>query len=266
MRAITSYPSDLSEGEWEIISDLLPAPEKLGRPRSVDMQAVVNAIFYILYAGCAWRMLPHDFPAWQTVYYYFRRWREDGTWEHLNAKLQQWVRVSENRHPLPSAAIIDSQSVKYAAPHRESVGFDGGKKVNGRKRHILVDTLGLVLMVVVTAASCSEREGARKLLARLAQRKQYICNRLARIWTDAGYSGEKLMRWVRDVYLFVLEVTSHPANSKEFVPVPKRWVVERTFGWFNNWRRLSKDYEVLPETAEAFIYVGMVRLMLKRLA
>jgi transposase len=149
--------------------------------------------------------------------------------------------VGEGRYLLPSAAILDSQSVKYAAPHKKAVGFDGCKKVNGRKRHILLDTMGLVIMVVVPAASYPERQGARKLITRVMQRKQYVCDRLARIWVDAGYTGENLMCLL---------------NKCRFVPVPKRWLVERTFGWFNNWRRLIKDYEILPETTEAFIYIS----------
>jgi transposase len=266
MRAPTSYPSDLTQAQWEIVSELLPPPSELGRPRSVDMQAVVNAIFYILCAGCAWRMLPKNFPAWQTVYHYFRRWRIDGTWEQLNTKLQRWVRLNEDRHYLPSVAIIDSQSVKYAAPHKQAVGFDGGKKVNGRKRHILVDTLGMVLMVVVTAANYSERQGAIQLLIRLKQCKRLVFEHLITIWTDAGYKGQPFTRLVMDSFRLVLEILERPSKSRQFTLVHKRWVVERTFGWFNHWRRLSKDYEILPETTEAFIYAGMVRLMLRRLA
>jgi transposase len=211
-------------------------------------------------------MLPHDYPAWQTVYYYFSRWCKDGTWERLNTKLQKWIRIQENRHYLPSAAIIDSQSVKYAAPHRQAVGFDGGKKVNGRKRHILVDTLGMVMMVVVTAANYPERQGAIQLLTRLKQRKQFVFERLVKLWVDAGYEGKAFTQLVMDSFRLVLEVLKRPGKSQQFELVHKRWVVERTFGWFNHWRRLSKDYEILPETTEAFIYAGMVRLMLKRLA
>lgn len=164
-----SHPSNLTPDQWELLQSLIPPAKLGGRPRSVDMQTVINAILYILCAGCAWRMLPSDFPSWKTVYHYFRAWRNDGTWERINHKLHQWVRVSENRDASPSAAILDSQLVKTATPAAIEVGYDSAKQTKGRKQHLLVNTLGLVLMVVVTAANVPERAGAKLVLARLHQ-------------------------------------------------------------------------------------------------
>lgn len=261
-----SYPSDLTSEQWELLSTLMPQENPASRPRCVDLRAVMNAIFYILCAGCAWRMLPHDFPNWQTVYYYFRKWRLDGTWEKMNHKLQQWVRVCEDREPNPSAAIIDCQSIESGTMVSQDVGFDSGKLVKGRKRHFLVDTLGLVLMVVVTSASESDQAGARKLFAKASKQISERLTRLVCIWVDAGYQGEGFMKWVMDTYRWILEVVRRPTGAKGFVLLPRRWVVERSFGWFNWCRRLSKDYEILPQTHETFVQVAMIRLMLKRLA
>ena len=178
-----SYPTDLRDEQWELLSSLIPEENRGCRPRCVDLRAVMSAMFYILCAGCAWRMLPHDFPKWQTVYYYFRKWRMDGTWEHINHKLQQWVRVSEGREPNPSAAIVDCQSVENGTMVSQAVGFDSGKLVKGRKRHFLVDTLGLVLMVVVTSAYESDKAGARKLFAcannRISGKRSYAVRLIA---------------------------------------------------------------------------------------
>jgi putative transposase len=224
----------------------------------------MNAILYVLRAGCAWRMLPSDFPKWKTVYHYFRVWRLDGTWEQVNYQLHQWVRVSEDRASSPSAAILDSQSVKTATPAAIAVGYDTAKQVKGRKRHLLVDTLGFVLMVV-TAASVPERAGAKLVLGR-PQQVRHRVSRLVLIWVDGGYSGREFSHWVMDTYRWVLETVLRTDAVKGFVPIRQRWKVERTFGWFNWCRRLSKDYEILPETAEAFIYIANIRLMLRRLA
>lgn len=266
MRATNqSYPGDLSDEQWELLARLIPPAKVGGRPRSVEMRSVINALFYVLCMGCAWRWLPHDYPAWQTVYHYFRTWRKDGTWERIHHQLYQWVRVSESRDTSPSAAVLDSQSVETATMVSLAVGFDAGKKIKGRKRHLLVDTLGLVVMVVVTAASVTEWEGARQVFASVDQIRERF-PRLARIWVDGGYRGEDFMRWVMDTYRWVVEVVLRRNTAKGFEVLPRRWVVERTFGWFNWCRRLSKDYEVLPETSQAFIHLAMIRLMLKRLA
>lgn len=189
----------------------------------------------------------------------------DGTWQRVNHQLHQWVRVSEDRDSSPSAAILDSQSVKSATPAAIEVGYDAAKRVKGRKRHLLVDTFGLVLLVVVTAASVSERAGAKLLLAQLEQVRHWF-SRLVVIWVDGGYSGSDLSKWVMDTYRWVFETVLRTEQVKGFVPIPQRWKVERTFGWFDWCRRLSKDYEMLPETAEAFIYIASIRLMLRRLA
>jgi putative transposase len=260
-----SYPSNLTQEQWELLEGLIPPAKSGGRPRSVDMQAVINAILYILCAGCAWRMMPSDFPHWKTVYHYFRAWRIDGTWERLNHTLHQWVRVSENRAVSPSAAILDSQSVKTATPAAIEVGYDSAKQIKGRKRHLLVDTLGLVLMVVVSAANVPERVGAKLVLARLHSVRPWV-KRLVVIWADGGYKGQEMMQWVMDSYRWVFQAVLRTDDSKGFVPIAQRWKVERTFGWFNWCRRLSKDYEILPQTSEAFIYVANIRLMLRRLA
>ena len=261
----SSYPSNLTHDQWKLLESLIPAAKPGGRPRSVNMQAVVNAILYILCAGCAWRMLPSDFPGWKTVYHYFRVWRMDGTWEQINHKLHQWVRVSEDRHPCPSAAILDSQSVKTATPGAIDVGYDGAKQTKGRKRHLLVDTLGLVLMVVVTAANVPDRAGAKLIFARMQGVRSWV-HRLVMIWVDGGYQGQNFMQYVMDTYRWVIEPVLRKDANKGFVPIAQRWKVERTFGWFNWCRRLSKDYEILPQTSEAFIYVANIRIMLRRLA
>jgi transposase len=238
-----SYPSNLTQDQWELLEPLLPAAKPGGRPRSVDLQAVVNAILYVLCAGGAWRMLPNDFPNWKTVYHYFRLWRIDGTWVEVNHHLHQWARVSEDRESSPSAAILDSQSVKTATPAAVCVGFDAAKHIKGRKRHILVDTLGFVLIAVVTAASVGERAGAKLVLARLELVRHWF-KRLVLIWVDGGYAGVDFRKWVMDTYRWVFEAVLRNEPVKGFVPIRQRWKVERTFGWFNWCRRLSKDYEI----------------------
>ncbi len=260
-----SYPTDMSDAQWELLLPLLPAAKAGGRPRSVDLRAVINAIFYIVVAGGAWRMLPHDFPKWQTVYHYFRAWRLEGTWEKIHTQCVEWERTIQGHEAVPSAASMDSQSVKTGLPTAITIGFDGGKKTKGRKRHLMVDTLGLVMMVVVTAANVSDQAGARLLFNRLAAVPERI-TRLVRIWVDGTYEGVDFMRWTMDTYRWILETIKRSEAAKGFVLLPKRWVVERTWGWLNWSRRLSKDYEVLPETSETFIYVAMIRLMLRRLA
>jgi putative transposase len=219
----------------------------------------LNAIFYIVRSGCTWRMLPHDLPPWKTVYHYFRLWRKDGTWERINSALRVEVRVAAGREPEPSAAVIDSQSVKTTETPGVR-GYDAGKKVNGRKRHLLVDTLGLVLMVVVHAANIQDRDGARLLLEKARGRFP----RLRLIWADGGYTG-KLVDWVKTLCLWVLEIVKRSDDVKGFQVLPHRWVVERTFGWLGRYRRLSKDYEGLPESSEAMIYIAMIHLMVRRL-
>jgi len=260
-----AYQSDLKDQEWELIAPLLPAISTVGsrgRPQEWPLREILNAIFYIVKAGCVWRLLPHDLPPWQTVYYHYRKWSKDGTWERMNEALRLMVRQEAGRQEQPSAAIIDSQSVKTTAIPGIR-GYDAGKKVKGRKRHIAVDTLGLLLVVVVTAANVQDRDGAKLLLARLGQTPASL--RLQLIWADGSYGG-KLVNWVKETFRYLLEIVKRNKESQGFEVLPHRWIVERTFGWLNHYRRLSKDYEELPENSEAFIYVAMTHLMVRRLA
>ena len=260
-----AYPSNLTFDQFDLICALIPAARPGGRPRSVDVWEVLNAIFYVLCEGCRWRALPGDFPNWQTVYTYFRNWRKDGTWVSIHDRLREWVRVDEERAASPSEAIIDSQSVKSAAMVSEAVGFDAGKLVKGRKRFLAVDTLGLVLRVLVTAANVGEREGGKQVLKRVKHMGKAV-SRLHTVWVDGGFDGRPFMHWVMDVCRWIVQVVLRPQERKGFVLLPKRWVVERTFGWLVWCRRLNKDYELLPVTAETWIYLAMIRIMVRRLA
>lgn len=260
-----AYPSNLTYAQYEFLSDLIPEPKRGGRPRQMDMWEVLNALFYVLVEGVRWRALPGDFPAWQTVYTYFRNWRQDGTWLKIHDQLRDWSRIEQERHPSPSEAIIDSQSVKSAAMLEQDVGFDAGKKIKGRKRFITVDTLGLVLRVWVTAASVTEREGGKQVLKQVKQMGQKV-SRLTTIWADGGFEGEPFMQWVIEVCRWIVQVVLRPEQTKGFVLLKKRWVVERTFGWLMGCRRLVRDYELLPETSETLIYLAMIRIMVRRLA
>lgn len=260
-----SYSTNLTQEQWELIKPLIPPSLPGGRPREADIWEVLNAIFYVLYEGCRWRALPGDFPNWQTVYTYFRNWRLDGTWVRIHDRLREWTRIDNDREPSPSEAIIDSQSIKSAAMVTQEVGYDKGKNVKGRKRFLTVDTLGLVLRVLITAASVGEREGGKQVLKKVKQMEPSV-SRLHTIWVDAGFDGNPFMRWVMDFCRWIVQVVLRPKESKKFVLLPKRWVVERTFGWLTWCRRLNKDYELLPETAETFVYIAMIRIMVRRLA
>ena len=260
-----AYASNLTQAQFELLKPFIPPAKPGGRPREVEIWEVFNAIFYVLCEGCRWRSLPGDFPAWQTVYTYFRNWRKDGTWVRIHDRLRDWVRVDNDREASPSEAIIDSQSVKSAAMVSQEVGFDGGKLLKGRKRFLTVDTLGLVLRVFVTAANIGEREGGKRVLKRVNKMGQGV-SRLHTIWVDGGFDGEPFMRWVMDFCHWIVQVVLRPEQTKGFVLLKKRWIVERTLGWLVWCRRLNKDYELLPETSETFIYLAMIRIMVRRLA
>ena len=261
----TSYPDNLTRGQFELLEPLLPAAKPGGRHREVDLWEVLNAIFYILTNGCKWRALPKDFPKWQTVYTYLRNWRQDGTWRRIHDQLREWTRVSELRAASPSELIIDSQSAKRVAMVSQAIGYDAGKQVKGRKRFITVDTLGLILRVLVTAANVPEREGAKQVLKQVKDMGEKV-SRVHTVWADGGFSGFPFLQWVMDVCHWVLQVVLRPEQTKGFVLLKKRWVVERTFGWLGWCRRLNRSYEYLPETEETFIYLAMIRIMVRRLA
>lgn len=256
------YPTDLDDTQWLRIRPYLPAEARTGRPREHGWRTILNGIFYILQGGCSWRMLPRDLPPWKTVYHYFRLWRKDGTWERLNRILREKVRLKFGKKRKPSATILDSQSVKTSEGGLER-GFDAGKKVTGRKRHTLVDTLGLLMKVVVTAGNVQDRDGAKRLLEELAEQKDAI-NRLELIWADGSYRGA-LIDWVEKLFGWKLEIVDKPKDQPGFQALPKRWIVERTFAWLVRQRRLARDYERLPDTSAAFIYIAMIRLMLRKL-
>ena len=260
-----AYSSNLTQEQFELIEPLIPPAKPGGRPREVDMWEILNAIFYVVVQGCKWRDLPSDFPPHSTVYTYFRNWRIDGSWVAIHDRLRAWVRADNDRPESPSEAIIDSQSVPTATMVNKAVGFDKAKHTKGRKRHTAVDTLGLVLRVKVTAASVPEREGGKQVLEAVYQMATMVA-RLFLIWVDGGYSGLPFAKWAMDRFRWVIQVVLRPEQTKGFVLLKKRWVVERTFGWLNWYRRLSKDYERLPASSEAMIYISMIRLMLRRLA
>ncbi len=258
------YPTDLTDEQWQILRKHLPGPSHRGAPQTVCRREVINAILYIVRGGCAWRLLPHDLPRWKTVYGIFRAWRIDGTWQRIHDALRDMLRRREGRQTSPSAAIIDSQAVKTTEVGGPR-GYDAGKEINGRKRHVVVDTLGLLLAVVVHPANVQDYDGAVLVLALLGQLKARF-QRLKVIFADSAYGRNSLPEAVKQAFGWVLQTVLRPVGIKGFVVLPKRWIVERTFGWLGRYRRHSKDYERNTATSEAMIYITMIHVMLRRLA
>ncbi len=256
----THYPSDLTDAQWICLRRHLPLATAL-RQRRHSLRRVFDAIFYLLRTGCPWRFLPADFPPWQVVYYYFRRFRLDGLWAGVLAALRQAERVRVGRNPQPSAAIMDAQSVKTVEESARISGYDGHKRVKGRKRHVLVDTLGLPVSISVTPADVHDQVGARCLLAGLKP----LVPRLQKIWADGAYAGKELARWCRENGGWEVEIVGRDPETQGFAVQPRRWVVERSFAWLVRNRRLRIDDERQVQTSETLIEVAFIRLLLRRL-
>ena len=255
------YDTSLTDAQWAYLKPMLPKPAIRGRP-SIDRRRILDAVLYLIKCGCPWRYLPTDFPAWKTVYHVFRQWIRNHQWAALNDALRTLVRQTHGKRSRPTAAILDSQSVKSAG-HGGRVGYDPGKRIKGRKRHLVVDTLGLVLGVAVTPASTTERDGAQQVLGRVLGWFTW----LRILWVDGGYTGATFAQWVQGLRpKLAVTVVKRSDATVGFKGLPRRWVVERTFGWLMRQRRRVRDYETTESSAEAWIYIAMIRIQLRRLA
>ncbi len=258
-----AYPTDLNDTEWAQIAPYLPGKSQLGAPRQIAWREILNGIFYVVKNGCSWRSLPHDLPKWKTVYHYFRQFRLTGLWERLNHQIREAVRQKAGRAARASAMIVDSQTAK-SAEGGEKRGFDGGKKVSGRKRNLIVDTLGLLVLAKVTAANVQDVHAGKQVFQDLSARP-YLLERLQTIFADGGYRGE-LVDWVKENLHVNLTIVLKAENQQGFQVLAKRWVIERTNAWISRNRRLARDYERRVASSEAFIYIAMIRLGLRRLS
>jgi putative transposase len=254
------YPSDVHDQEWICIAPRVAQKPGRGRKRTVNIREIINALCYMAKTGCQWRMLPHDFPKWYHVAHYFYKWLHDGTLEQINDCLREEIRIQLGRDPEPSVAILDSQSVKTVS-HGAERGYDGGKQIKGRKRHVLVDTLGLLILVMVTAASTQDSDGGQEVLIDAKAKT----TRLEKVYADQGYKPW-LLEWIATWQTFILEIVRKPPEQRGFQVHPKRWIVERTIAWFGNYRRLSKDYERNVTSSEGMIRIAFMHLAARKLA